>query len=84
MAQVWLALGIVTQLSGNPAGRHRRHTRRAVKIQPSDIGYLLLARALQQTGHNDEAQAAIAEAQRQFARFPRSREKCGCALRAAG
>ncbi len=68
-SQVWLALGIVTQLSGNPSGAIPAYSQ-ALKIQPSDIGYLLLARALQQTGQDQQAQAAVAEAQRGSRNFP--------------
>ena len=35
---------------------------RAMKIEPSGFGYLLLARALEQSGHKAEAQAAIQQA----------------------
>jgi len=58
---MWLALGIVTQLSGDPAAAIQAYSR-AVKIQPSDVGYLLLARALQQTGRGEEAQVAMVQA----------------------
>jgi tetratricopeptide (TPR) repeat protein len=68
-SQVWLALGIVTQLSGNPTSAIQAYSQ-ALKIQPSDVGYLLLARALQQTGHDNEAQAAISEARRRSRDFP--------------
>ncbi len=61
--QVWLALGIVTQMSGD-AGAAIQAYSQAMKIQPSDVGYLLLARALQQLGENSQAQSAEAEAQR--------------------
>jgi len=61
--QVWLALGIVTQLSGNPSAAIQAYSQ-AVKIQPSDVGYLLLSRALQQSGQNSQAQSAEAEAHR--------------------
>jgi tetratricopeptide (TPR) repeat protein len=67
--QVWLALGIVTQLSGDP-GAAVQALSRAVKLQPSDVGYLLLARALRQTGQNSQAQSAEAEAQRLSRDFP--------------
>jgi len=67
--QVWLALGVVTQLSGDPAGAIQAYSR-AIKIQPSDLGYLLLARVLEQTGHGDQAQAAISEARRTSRNFP--------------
>jgi tetratricopeptide (TPR) repeat protein len=65
----WLALGIVTQLSGDPAAAIQAYSR-AVKIQPSDVGYLLLARALQQTGRGDEAQAAMVQARGLSRNFP--------------
>ncbi len=67
--QVWLALGIVTHLAGKPADAIAAYSQ-GLKIRPSDIGYLLLARAFQETGHNDEAQAATAEAQRNSRNFP--------------
>jgi protein O-mannosyl-transferase len=67
--QVWLALGIVEQLAGKPAEAVQAYTR-GVQIQPYDIGYLLLAKALQQTGRTQEAQAATAEAQRLSRNFP--------------
>lgn len=62
-AEVWLSLGIVTQLSGDPTGAIHAYSQ-AVKIKPSDIGYLLLARVLEQTGHGDDAQRAISEGRR--------------------
>ena len=67
--EVWLALGIVTQMSGDPTGATQAYSQ-AIKIRPSDVGYLLLARVLQQTGHGDEAQTAISEARRSSRDFP--------------
>ena len=67
--QVWLALGIVTQLSGDPGAATQAYSQ-AVKLQPSDVGFLLLARALQQSGQNSQAQTAEAEAQRLSHNFP--------------
>ena len=67
--QVWLALGIVEQLGGKPADAVQAYSR-GVQIQPYDIGYLLLAKALEQTGRTQEAQAATAEAQRLSRNFP--------------
>ncbi len=61
--QIWLGLGIVTQLGGDPGEAIQAYSK-AVKLQPSDVGYLLLARALQQTSQNSQAQVAEAEAQR--------------------
>ena len=68
-AEVWLSLGIVTQLSGDPSASIPAYSQ-AVKLQPSDVGYLLLARALQQTGQGDAAQTAISEARRLSRDFP--------------
>ncbi len=68
-AEVWLALGIVSQLSGDPTGAIQAYSQ-GIKIQPSDVGYLLLARVLEQTGHGDEAQIAISEARRRSRDFP--------------
>ena len=62
-AQAWLALGIVTAQAGDPRDAVSAYSE-AVKMQPSDVGYLLLARALEQTGQSSQAEAARAEAQR--------------------
>ena len=77
--QVWLALGIVTQLSGDPSGAVQAYSR-AVKIQPSDVGYLFLARALQQTGDPDAAQAAISQAQSHSHDFARAQSSVDAVL----
>lgn len=61
--QVWLALGIVTAQAGDPGAAIEAYSQ-AVKLQPTDIGYLLLARALEQIGQTTQAQAATAAAQR--------------------
>jgi hypothetical protein len=45
-----------------------------VKLHPSDVGYLLLARALQQTSQNSQAQMAEAEAQRLSHNLPAAQE----------
>ncbi len=72
--QVWLALGIVTQLSGDPGAAVQAYSQ-AVKIQPSDVGYLLLSRALQQSGQNSQAQSAEAEAHRLSRDFPAAQKR---------
>ena len=59
----WIGAGLVAQKSGDLAAAIRDYSQ-AVKVHPSDVGYLLLAAALQQNGSNDEAQAAT-----QHARF---------------
>lgn len=71
---LWLGLGIVTQLSGNPNEAIQAYSQ-AVKIQPSDVGYLLLARALQQTGNAEAAQGALTEARRHSRDFPTAQRR---------
>ena len=62
-AQVWLALGIVTAQTGDNRAAVDAYSQ-AVKLQPTDVGYLLLARALEQSGQPARAEAATAAAQR--------------------
>jgi tetratricopeptide (TPR) repeat protein len=53
----WLDLGLVSQQRGDlPSAIHDYF--QAVKIRPNDVGYLLLAQALQQSGHQIEAKWA--------------------------
>ena len=61
--QAWLALGIVRAQAGDNAGAVEAYAK-AVKLEPSDVGYLLLARALEQSGQGNQAEAARAAAQR--------------------
>jgi len=68
-AQAWLALGIVTAQAGDPREAVDAYGQ-AMKLQPSDVGYLLLARALQETGQSSQAEAARAEAQRLSRNLP--------------
>ncbi len=57
----WIGLGVMEQKSGELTGAIEAYSR-AVKLQPSDVGYLLLAQALQQSGRSAEAQAAAQQA----------------------
>jgi tetratricopeptide (TPR) repeat protein len=57
----WIGLGVVEQKSGD-AGAAAQAFSRATEMQPSAVGYLLLARALEQSGHKQEAQAARQQA----------------------
>ena len=52
-----IGMGLVTERSGKPEGAATFFTR-AVELQPSDQGYLLLAQALDSAGKKDAAQAA--------------------------
>ena len=56
-ARSWIILGVVEQKSGDLAGAIQAYSR-GIELQSSDVGYLLLAQALQQTGRTGEAQAA--------------------------
>ena len=58
---VWLDLGLARQKSGNLAGAVQAYSE-GMKIQPTDVGYLLLARALEQSGRRDEAATATQRA----------------------
>ena len=58
----WIALGIVNQLSGDLPGAVQAYSR-GVQIQPSDVGYLLLARALEENGNHSGAETARRQAQ---------------------
>ena len=68
-AQAWLALGIVRAQAGDNGGAVEAYAR-AVKLQPSDVGYLLLARALEQSGQAGQAEAARATAERMSRNLP--------------
>lgn len=57
----WIGLGVVEQKSGD-AGRAAQAFSRATEMQPSAVAYLLLARALEESGHKQEAQAARLQA----------------------
>jgi len=72
--QVWLALGIVTAQSGDNAAAAEAFSQ-AVKLQPTDVGYLLLARALEQSGQTSRAQSAMAAAQRISRDLPAAQQK---------
>jgi tetratricopeptide (TPR) repeat protein len=61
-AKAWIGLGLVNQKSGNLGAAIQAYSQ-AMKLQPSDWGYLLLARALEQGGDNPAALSAIRQAQ---------------------
>ena len=62
LAKAWIGLGLVDQKSGNVGPAIQAYSQ-AMKLQPSDWGYLLLARALEQSGDNNAALSAIRQAQ---------------------
>ena len=66
---VWLDLGLAKQKSGDLAGAIQAYSEGA-KVQPTDVGYLLLASALKQSGRQDEAAAATQRAKVLSRNFP--------------
>lgn len=57
-----VGLGLVEQKTGDTT-RAATYFHRLVELQPTDVGYLLLARSLEQSGRLDESQAASQLAQ---------------------
>jgi protein O-mannosyl-transferase len=58
----WFDLGLAKQKSGDLSGAIQAYSE-GVKVKPTDIGYLLLARALERSGRQDEAATATQRAQ---------------------
>ena len=50
--------GLIAQKDGDLAEAVRQYSR-AMAVQPTDVGYLLLAQALQREGRSDEAKATF-------------------------
>ena len=69
----WAGLGINAQRTGRLEVAIEAY-RHANKLGGGDVGYLLLAEALQQTGHAAEAQEALAEAHRRSLDFDRTQQ----------
>ncbi len=70
----WISLGLLSQKTGD-LGLAIQSYSRALKIDPSDFGYLLLAKALEQSGRQQEAQAAIQQARSLSEDFPAAQRK---------
>ena len=51
-----VGLGLIAEKNGDPAEAVRLFSR-AMEVEPTDVGFLLLAHALQQEGKLDEAKA---------------------------
>ena len=64
----WMDLGFVLQKSGDAQGAVEAYSQ-GLKLRSSDVGYLLLARALEQCGRKGEAQDAIQRAKLASADF---------------
>jgi protein O-mannosyl-transferase len=53
-----IGLGLIAERNGDPSEAVRQYSR-AMAVQPTDVGFLLLAHALQQEGRSDEAKAIL-------------------------
>jgi tetratricopeptide (TPR) repeat protein len=58
---IMVTLGVIDEKAGDLPAAVRQYAR-AVTLQPSDVGFLLLARALRNEGHDDESQAMFQRA----------------------
>lgn len=61
-AQAWQGLGLLAQMHGDLSQAVEDYAR-AVQMEPSDVGYILLAHALEKEGFDDRARSARAMAQ---------------------
>ncbi len=72
-SDAWLDLGLASQQMGDlPSAIHAYF--QAVKIHPNDVGYLLLAQALQQSGHKIEAKWAQQKAKDLTANYEQAQQ----------
>jgi tetratricopeptide (TPR) repeat protein len=73
-ARATIGLGLIAQDNGDLAEAIRQYSR-AVSVQSSDVAYLLLAQALRQQGHSDEAEAIYERLSRFSPNLPEAREE---------
>jgi tetratricopeptide (TPR) repeat protein len=66
--RAWVGLGLLAQTSGDSAEAVKDYSR-SLAVQPWDLSYFLLARALQQSGRTEESQAALQQAKRLSSNF---------------
>jgi tetratricopeptide (TPR) repeat protein len=71
---IMVIVGLIAQKSGDLPGAVQQYSR-AMALQPTDVGFLLLARALQQEGHDNEASAMLERAARLSSNFPEARKQ---------
>jgi protein O-mannosyl-transferase len=69
----WIGLGIVNQKSGNLAAALQSYSR-GLELQRSDVGYVLLARALEKDGRRDQAEVALQVARALSQNFEEARQ----------
>ena len=72
-ARAFTGLGVVAQKTGRVDDAVRNYSR-AVELEPSDVGYLLLARALEQSGMTAASKNAVESAQRISPDFDRAQQ----------
>ncbi len=58
-----IGLGLIAERNGDPSEAVRQYSR-AMALQPTDVGFLLLAHAFQQEGRPDEANAILERVER--------------------
>jgi protein O-mannosyl-transferase len=68
-----LGLGLLAERAGDPRQAAGNYSV-LLTVQPSDVGYLLLARALQHSGRGAEAQAARSQAERLSPNFSQAEQ----------
>jgi protein O-mannosyl-transferase len=78
-ARAITGLGLIAQENGDLAEAIRQYSR-AVAVQPTDVGYLLLAQALRQQGRLDEATAISERVARFSPNLPEAQKTVGSFL----
>ena len=74
--EIWIDLGLAKQKSGDLAGAIQAYSE-GVKVKSTDVGYLLLARAFEQSGRQDEAAMATQRAKVLSANFAEAQRIAG-------
>jgi len=76
---ILVALGVIDEQAGDLAAAVRQYAH-AVTLQPTDVGFLLLARALRHEGHDDEAQAMFQRAVKLSPNLPQAERQADSLL----
>jgi len=72
-ARAFIGLGVLAEKTGGFDEAVKNYSR-AVELEPSDVGYLLLSRALQQSGQTTSSRSALEAAQRTSPDFNRAQQ----------
>ena len=78
--QAWMDLGLVSQMVGAPAEAAHAYEQ-AIRLQPSDVGYVLLARALEQSGQQQQSGIALQKAKLLTNNYERAQQAADALLR---